>query len=72
MAPRTRKLVGGVVMLGFVLIYAVVAMALADSRPVNQAPELVRTAVYVVLGLIWVFPMMPVIVWMERGGFRRR
>jgi predicted membrane channel-forming protein YqfA (hemolysin III family) len=72
MAPRTRKLAGGVFMLGFVLVYAVVAMALADSRPVNEAPELLRTTVYIVLGLAWVLPMMPVIVWMERGRLRRR
>jgi predicted membrane channel-forming protein YqfA (hemolysin III family) len=72
MAPRTRKLVGGVGMLAFVLIYALLAMALADSRPVNEAPELARTAIYVALGLAWVVPMMPLIVWMERGRFRRR
>ncbi len=72
MSPRTRKLVGGAFMLGFVLFYAMVAMALADSRPVNEAPELMRTAIYIVLGLAWVLPMMPVIVWMERGRLTRR
>jgi predicted membrane channel-forming protein YqfA (hemolysin III family) len=72
MKPRARKLVGAVAMLGFVLIYALVAMALADSRPVNEAPELFRTALYIVLGLAWVLPMMPMIVWMERGRLTRR
>ena len=72
MTARVRKLIGGAAMLGFVLVYALVAMALADSRPVNEAPELWRTAVYVVLGLAWVAPMMPLIVWMERGRLRRR
>ncbi len=67
-----RKLTGGIAMLGFVLLYALVAMALADSRPVNEAPELLRTTVYVVLGLAWILPMMPLIVWMERGRLRRR
>ena len=72
MNARTRKLVGAAAMLTFVIVYALVAMALADSRPVNEAPELWRTAVYVVLGLVWVLPLMPLIVWMERGSFRRR
>jgi predicted membrane channel-forming protein YqfA (hemolysin III family) len=72
MKPRTRKLVGAAVMLGFVLFYALVAMALADSRPVSHAPELLRTTIYIVLGLAWVLPMMPLIVWMERGRLRRR
>ena len=72
MSPRIRKLIGGGGMLAFVLVYALVAMSLADSRPVNEAPELARTAVYIVLGLAWVLPLMPLIVWMERGRFRRR
>lgn len=72
MTSRTRKMVGGLVMLAFVLLYALVAMSLADSRPVNEAPELVRSGVYIVLGLAWVLPMMPLIVWMERGRFMRR
>ena len=72
MNTRTRKLVGGLAMLLFVVVYALVAMALADSRPVNEAPELFRTLVYVVLGLAWVLPMMPLIVWMERGRLNRR
>ena len=72
MTPRIRKLVGGFVMLAFVLIYALIAMALADSRPVNQASELVRSGIYIVLGLAWVLPMMPLIVWMERGRLTRR
>ena len=72
MTSRIRKLVGGLVMLAFVLIYALIAMALADSRPVNQASGLVRSGIYIVLGLAWVLPMMPLIVWMERGRLTRR
>ena len=72
MTARTRKLIGGLAMLAFVLTYALLAMALADSRPVNGASELARTAIYAALGLAWVLPMMPLIVWMERGRFTRR
>ncbi len=72
MTPRMRKLAGGVGMIAFVMIYALIAMSLADSRPVNEAPELARTAIYVVLGLAWVLPIMPLIVWMERGRLTRR
>ena len=35
MAPRIRKFIGGATMILFVLVYALVAMALADSRPVQ-------------------------------------
>ena len=73
MHPRARKLIGGAGMIGFVLVYALVAMALADSRPMSEASTLVRPALYCVLGLAWVLPLMPLIVWMERGAlFKRR
>ncbi|HEX8165141.1 MAG TPA: DUF2842 domain-containing protein [Beijerinckiaceae bacterium] len=65
MPRRLRKLIGTVVMIAFVIVYALFAMALADSR-VSQAPEAVRAIVYAVLGLAWVLPLLPLIRWMER------
>jgi heme A synthase len=70
MPPRVRKLLGGLAMIAFVVIYALVAMALADSRPMNDASAWVRTLIYVVLGIAWVPPVMPLILWMERTGRR--
>ena len=72
MPPRIRKLIGGAGMILFVAVYALVAMALADSRPVQSANEILRALIYAVLGLAWVLPMMPLIVWMESGRWRRR
>jgi hypothetical protein len=66
MKRRTRKLIGAALMLGFVIVYALAAMALAQSRPVQQADGLLRTLIYAVLGLAWAAPMMPLIKWMER------
>ncbi|MGO4705370.1 DUF2842 domain-containing protein [Microvirga sp. 2MCAF38] len=65
MSKRNRKLIGTVLMLVFVAIYAPIAMALAESRIV-EAPKLVQTLAYIVLGLAWVLPIMPLIRWMEK------
>ena len=65
MPRRTRKLLGTLAIFAFLLIYAPVAMALAESRIV-EAPKLVQTLAYVVLGLAWILPLMPLIRWMER------
>jgi hypothetical protein len=46
-------------------LYALVAMALAESR-IQDAPHLVRIIAYIALGLAWILPVMPVIRWMER------
>jgi len=65
MPRRTRKLIGTVAILLFVLVYGPVAMALAESR-ILEAPKLVQTVAYVVLGLAWILPILPLIRWMER------
>ena len=66
MRQRARKFVGAVVIIVYVIVYALVAMALAQARLVQEAPGLVQGLVYVVLGLIWIAPLMPMISWMER------
>jgi hypothetical protein len=65
MRKRTRKLVGTAVILFIVIVYGPIAMALAESRIV-EAPQVVQVLAYVVLGIAWIFPCMPVIRWMER------
>jgi predicted membrane channel-forming protein YqfA (hemolysin III family) len=70
MNRRIRTLLGTVVILVFVGFYALVAMALAESRIVD-APKLVQTIVYVLLGIAWVFPLMPLIKWMDGPVSRR-
>jgi Protein of unknown function (DUF2842) len=65
MPRRTRKLIGTIAILVFVLAYGPVAMALAESR-ILEAPKLVQTVAFVVLGLAWILPILPLIRWMER------
>ena len=61
---RLRVLIGSVAILVFVCLYALVAMALAESRIVD-APKLVQTVAYFLLGIVWIVPVMPLIRWME-------
>ena len=65
MQRRLRKLIGTLTIFVFVIFYALVAMALAESRIVD-APKLIQTIFYIVLGLAWILPIMPLIRWMER------
>ena len=67
MPIRQRKLIGMIVMVAFVMVYALVAMALAQSRPVQEAPDLLRGLYYVLVGMAWILPMLPLIKWMEGG-----
>ena len=65
MPRRTRKLIGTLAILLFVLIYGPLAMALAESR-ILETPKPIQAFAYAVLGLVWIFPLMPLIRWMER------
>ena len=39
---------------------------LAEARPLQEAPALVQSLGYMILGLAWILPLMPLIKWMER------
>ena len=65
MSKRIRKLIGTVAIVTFVIVYAFVAMALAESRIV-AAPKAIQVLAYALLGFVWIFPCMPIIRWMER------
>ena len=66
MTQSKRKLVGTVAILIFVCVYALVAMALAQGR-ITEAAKPLQTIAYIVLGLIWVLPLLPLIKWMEHN-----
>lgn len=65
MRRRTRSLLGAIAMIAFVIVYAPLAMALADSR-IAETPGVVQSVLYAILGIAWIFPLMPLIRWMER------
>jgi hypothetical protein len=70
MPIRIRKLVGAFALLALVLVWALLAMAVAQF-PVVKANGLVETIYYVLAGLGWVLPAMPLIRWMSGSDDRR-
>ncbi len=66
MSRRIRKFLGTIATICFVTVYALVAMAMAQSRIIQDAPGVLQGLYYVVLGLAWILPLMPLIRWMER------
>jgi hypothetical protein len=68
MRRRNRKLIGAIVMVSFVVVYALLLMAMAQSAPLQQAHPIIQGVFYVIGGLGWVLPIMPLIRWMEGGG----
>ena len=65
MSIRTRKLIGTVALLALVIVWGLLAMALAQSVLTN-INGWVATIYYIVAGLGWVLPAMPLISWMAK------
>ena len=65
MSIRVRKFIGTVALLTLVVLWGLLAMALAQSVLTN-INGFVAALFYVVAGLGWVLPAMPLIAWMSR------
>lgn len=63
MHPRLRSLIGTVVIICLVVVYAVVATAIA-SATLAQSPWWVHLAYFVFTGILWILPAMLIIKWM--------
>lgn len=65
MPIRLRKLIGAVALLVLVVVWALLAMAFAQAA-LSSVSGFVAAIYYVVAGLGWVLPAMPLIRWMSR------
>jgi hypothetical protein len=65
MPIRLRKFIGTVMLLVLVIVWALVAMALAQF-PAIRDNAVLSVAYYVIAGLGWVLPAMPIVSWMSR------
>ncbi len=64
MSIRIRKLFGTVALLVLVIVWALVAMAIAQPA-LAAANSFLAALYYLVAGLGWVLPAMPLIKWMS-------
>jgi hypothetical protein len=65
MSIRLRKFIGTVLLFVLVIVWALVAMALAQT-PLIHDNEIASVVYYVIAGLGWVLPAMPIVSWMSR------
>jgi hypothetical protein len=62
---RIRKLIGAVALITLVIVWSLLAMALAQAVALRGSPVL-EFAFYVIAGIGWVLPAMPLVSWMSR------
>ncbi len=64
MTARVRKLIGMAGMLAFLAAYVALVAKIADYVPKQWAVQL---GFFVVVGIGWGVPILPLISWMNRG-----
>ena len=65
MTIRTRKFIGTVILVLFLAVYAVVAMAFGAAQIVG-ASYIAQVIYFCVAGLAWVLPAGLLVRWMQR------
>ena len=65
MGPRTRKALGSVAILLFMLFYVGAAAKIGSMLPDQP---FIRLLYYVVAGTLWGAPLIPLMSWMNRAG----
>lgn len=66
MTLRTRKLIGAFALFALVIVWSLLAMAVAQFPPIFDSPWL-SALYYVVAGIGWALPAMPLVRWMSRA-----
>jgi hypothetical protein len=64
MTARVRKAIGSVIIIAFMLAYIAVAASIGGHMPDQWA---VRLVFYMVVGTAWSLPLIPLVIWMNRG-----
>jgi len=65
MTIRTRKFLGTIFLLMLVVVWSLMGMTIAQT-PWLANSGLLQAIFYVVAGLGWVLPAMPIVSWMSR------
>lgn len=65
--PSWRKPAGIFAILALIAIWAAIIVSLAGT--VGRWPVLVQAGFYLTAGILWVFPVKPLLRWMETGRF---
>jgi hypothetical protein len=65
MSVKVRKLIGAMLLLVFIPVYALVTVTIAVAR-LPETSVLTHTLYFAVAGLLWVIPAGLIIRWMQK------
>ena len=65
MTIRTRKFIGMLAMLSFLIVYCLVAMAITAEYLLDYSGVL-QLIIFIIAGVLWLPPVMMLIKWMQK------
>lgn len=68
MKPTMRKPVGMISILLIIAIWSVIVINIADY--ILMLPLFIQFAFFLIAGIVWIFPVRPILVWMELGRWK--
>lgn len=66
--PSWRKPAGMIAILAIIAFWAILIASNADL--IGQLHWIIQAVFYIIAGIIWIFPVRPLLTWMETGRFR--
>ncbi len=66
--PSWRKPAGMLLILAIIALWAILIASF--SATIGTWPRIVQLIVYVTAGIVWIFPVRPLLTWMETGRWR--
>jgi tryptophan-rich sensory protein len=68
MEPSWRKPFGILMMLILIILWTIIVASF--SSLIGGLPGIIQGIIYAIAGIIWIFPLKPLLAWMETGRFR--
>ncbi|MEO9600567.1 DUF2842 domain-containing protein [Parasphingorhabdus sp.] len=66
--PSWRKPIGMIFILFLILLWCGIAVTLIDH--LDGLNFWIQLPIYIILGIVWIFPIRPLLTWMNSGSFR--
>ena len=70
MIPTWRKPIGILAMLIYIMIWVFLVASAAEW--IELLPVLLQTIIYLFCGIVWIFPLKPMLYWMEHGHWPKK
>lgn len=66
--PTWRKPAGILLILAIIALWAILIASFSET--IGSWPGWLQAFVYIVAGIVWIFPVRPLLTWMELGRFK--